>query len=59
MKNLDENQEKKMENPVFSDPFIIEMSDQHQPRCHRDIDLLVWLNNKTNSTKIHVFVLEL
>jgi hypothetical protein len=38
-----------IENTMFSSSSTIHVSDQHQPRCHRGLDLRVWLNN--NSTK--------
>ena len=45
------------ENAVFSSLSIIKISDQHQPRCHRGLDLRVWLNNKNNlTTNTYVFV---
>ena len=43
-----ESQMKKIENTVFPTSFNIEMSNQHQPRCHRGLDLRVWLNTEFN-----------
>ncbi|CAF3755523.1 unnamed protein product [Rotaria sp. Silwood1] len=34
----------------FSSSSRIEMSDQHEHRCHRGFDLRIWLNNETNLT---------
>jgi hypothetical protein len=49
MINLVENQVKNMENTVFSSSSILQTSDQHQPRCHRGLDLRIWLNNTNNN----------
>ncbi|CAF4370897.1 unnamed protein product [Rotaria sp. Silwood2] len=40
-----------IENEVSSSLPLLEKSDQYQPRCHRGIDLRVWLNNKNNITR--------
>ena len=50
MINSVEDQVKNMENTIFSSSSNIQMSDQHQPRCHRGLDLRVWLNNKNSTT---------
>ena len=50
--NLVENQVKNMKNAVFPSLPIIQRSNQYQSRCHRGLDLHVWLNNKNNSTNI-------
>jgi hypothetical protein len=39
-----------MENVVHSSSSLIDKSTEHEPRCHRGLDLLVWLNDKNNST---------
>ena len=41
---------KSVENPVILKVSVIEIPDQYQSRCHRGLDLHVWLNNKNNQT---------
>jgi hypothetical protein len=41
---------KNIENTILSSSSIIRMSDQYPPRCHRGLDLRIWLNNKNGST---------
>jgi len=36
--------------PMIVLPPTIQLSDQRQPRCHRGLDLNVWLNNRDNTT---------
>jgi hypothetical protein len=50
MNMLDEHSSKNIENRIFSSSSLIQMSDQYQTHCHRGLDLIVWLNNKTNLT---------
>ncbi|CAF3975438.1 unnamed protein product [Rotaria sp. Silwood2] len=45
-----ENQTNNVTKPVFSSSSMIEISHQYKPRCHRGIDLRVWLNNEKNLT---------
>jgi hypothetical protein len=35
---------------IFSDSSRIEIPNQHKFRCHRGLDLRVWLNNSTINT---------
>jgi hypothetical protein len=39
-----------IDNTVMSSSSLIQMSGQYQPRCHRGLDLRIWLNNKNGST---------
>ena len=41
---------KNNENLLSSSSSNIEKSNQHQPRCHRGLDLRVWLNDEKNLT---------
>ncbi|CAF4841529.1 unnamed protein product, partial [Rotaria sp. Silwood2] len=50
MSKPDEDQAKDIIKRRFSSSFRIEMSDQHELRCHRGFDLRVWLNNEKNLT---------
>jgi hypothetical protein len=50
MSNSVEYKTKNIENTMFSSSSVTEMFRQHQPRCHRGLDLRVWLNNKSGST---------
>jgi hypothetical protein len=50
MTNLPANDMKNMENTLSSSSSMIKMSDQHQSRCHRGLDLRIWLNNTNNLT---------
>ncbi|CAF4347509.1 unnamed protein product, partial [Rotaria sp. Silwood2] len=45
-----EDQAKDIIKRRFSSSSRIEMSDQHELRCHRGFDLRIWLNNEKNLT---------
>ncbi|CAF4475535.1 unnamed protein product [Rotaria sp. Silwood2] len=45
-----EDQTKNIIKLRFSNSSHIEMSDQHELRCHRGFDLCIWLNNEKNLT---------
>jgi hypothetical protein len=50
VKSVEDIEEENYEEKIFSHSSIPEMFDRHQPRCHRGLDLRVWLNDKTNLT---------
>jgi len=50
MIKLIEDRAKNIENTIFLSSSIIQVPYQHQPRCHRGLDLSLWLNNSNNST---------
>ncbi|CAF3237514.1 unnamed protein product [Rotaria sp. Silwood2] len=45
-----ETQTKNVTRLVFSSSSIIKISHQHERRCHRGLDLRVWLNHEKNLT---------
>ncbi|CAF4011362.1 unnamed protein product [Rotaria magnacalcarata] len=40
-----------IENRLVTNSSIIEISDQHKLRCHRGMDLRIWLNDENNQSR--------
>ena len=50
MRELIENEAKSIEKSISSSTSSVRITPGNEPRCHRGLDLRVWLNNEDNST---------